>query len=87
MKKVQENISLFMIHSYIYYVLGKSVITDAEYDKICSDLIENYNLVTSSSHPHKEYITMDRLKSTTAYDIKIWPTIVKHNAQLMLHEP
>lgn len=79
---VEEDISQFLINGYIYYVLGTNVISDKEFDDICKRLLDKYELVESSEHPHKHYITKERLEATSLYDVIKWPRVVKHCAKL-----
>ena len=67
-------VSLFMIHSYIYYVLGTAVISDLEWDNLCLYLSEN---IDKSNHMHKRFITGDSLNSGSGFGITKYPTIVK----------
>lgn len=76
MVNIPKLISEYLIHSYIYYERGTSVISDAAYDQIVEELLDNYSKVRASDHPHKHLILKDSLKAGTGYDIK-YPTIVR----------
>ena len=41
MKQLREDL---MIHSYLYYILGGSVIPDAVFDKWCAELVKLHEL-------------------------------------------
>ena len=57
---IQQKIRQFLVHSFIYYQLDESVISDKHYDQICADLaklisensdknyLASYNLVNSN---------------------------------------
>ena len=57
----------YLMFSYAYYQENESLISDAEYDQICNDLITNWNDIT---HWHKPLLNLESLKAGTGYDIK-----------------
>jgi hypothetical protein len=63
------------------------VIDDAEFDKICKDLLEEWDDV---EHMHKHLISKEDLKAGTGYTLKAkdYPEIVKSvAARLVLDGP
>ena len=69
----------YLMFSYAYYQENESLISDAEYDQICQDLITNWNDIT---HWHKRLLNLESLKAGTGYDIKYPERVV--NAALAL---
>ena len=69
----------YLMFSYAYYKENESLIPDAEYDKICQDLITNWNDIT---HWHKRLLNLESLKAGTVYDIRYPERVV--NAALAL---
>jgi len=73
-------ISDFLIYSCAYYKYGKSLISDREFDIICDKLKDlrgskgNWDSIT---HMHKHLIDYEMLNTTSAYNIKEYPTIVE----------
>ena len=57
----------YLMFSYAYYQENESLISDAEYDQICNDLITNWNDIT---HWNKRLLDLDSLRAGTGYDIK-----------------
>lgn len=53
--------------SYLYYVLGISVISDELFDKICKTLLEGHDKLT---HQHKHLVEREALEAGTAYHLK-----------------
>ena len=49
-------ISEYLIHSYLYYEEQKPVVSDNEFDKIVNTLLENFEKVEKSWHPHKNLV-------------------------------
>ena len=75
-------LSWFLIASYAYYVIGDRIMEDSQFDRIAKILKDNWDSV---DHPHKHLVTQSHLDAGTGYDIT-FPTIVKHNAHLILKE-
>ena len=69
----------YLMFSYAYYKENESLIPDAEYDKLCQDLITNWNDITRW---HKRLLNLESLKAGTGYDIKYPERVV--NAALAL---
>ena len=66
-------VSWFLISSYCYYDVGRSIMSDQSFDYLVQRLKEEWHNV---DHPHKELITESHLEATTGYDID-YPTIVR----------
>lgn len=69
-------VSLYLIHSFLYYELDCSLISDVEFNSICKELLENYDSIT---HMHKHLIDKESLRASTGYDLK-YPEVVKATA-------
>lgn len=57
-------ISRFLVHSYLYYRLDDSIITDSEFDQLCRSILHNWDTI---EHPHKFLITTEDLQAGTGY--------------------
>lgn len=71
---------LYMMNSYLYYVLNRTVITDHDYDKLCKILLRGWR---TAKHQHKHLVTMSDLSATTGFGIK-YPGMVMGAATLLL---
>ena len=72
----------YLMFSYAYYQENESLVSDAEYDQICNDLITNWNDIT---HWHKRLLNLESLKAGTGYDIK-YPNRVVSAALSLIKE-
>lgn len=70
----------FLVHSYLYYVLDRPLISDLAFDAIVSALSENWEVV---QHPHKHLI--DRTLLKTGFYLE-YPSRVPGAAARMLEE-
>lgn len=75
----------YLIYSYAYYILNKSLVSDEEYDSMAKTLLENWN---TFEHRHKHLITEDDLRAGTLYAVKAeaYPLIVQHTAKMLIKE-
>lgn len=78
---VNRYVSWYLISSYIYYCRPwcQSPMTDEDFDKMCTVLLDNFDNIT---HPHKYLIDKESLKAGTGFNLKEedYPLIVKHSA-------
>jgi NAD-dependent DNA ligase len=69
-----DNISIhrlvpyYLMSSYLYYHHDKHVLTDADYDKLCKRLLDNYDDI---KHVHKRKINRKALAAGTGYQINL----------------
>ena len=77
---IEDMIGKYLVHSYLYYIMDRTVICDAEYDQICKILYENFDNLPD--HPHKRLLDRDALRAGSGYHLKDedYPLIVKNIA-------
>lgn len=73
--------SIFMVSSCMYYFMNRSVIADADYDRLARELLAGYSTFT---HIHKRYVTREMLRAGTAYSVRQYPLMVQQAAFSML---
>ena len=74
-------ISQYLVHSYIYYQLDNSTISDGDYDKLAKYILEHWD---DLDHPHKHLISKDALEAGTfLLSEDEYPTIVKDTARMV----
>jgi hypothetical protein len=73
----------FLVHSYMYYILNRSVISDAEYDALCADILEAWDGI---EHMHKHLVDPEALKAGTGFYLKRsdYPLVVRSVAHSLL---
>ena len=57
----------YLMHSFIYYNMSDSIISDSEYDEICRELKDKWD---SIEHYHKHLVDVDALGAGTGYQLK-----------------
>lgn len=81
-KGPNQCLSYYLIHSYLYYIANKPLISDADFDKICQWLKMAWDQVT---HRHKHLVSLKDLNASTGYAIR-YPQIVESSAWQVLRE-
>jgi len=69
----------YLMSCYLYYELNTAVITDIEFDYLCSMILKNWDDI---NHRHKKYLTKETLQCGSGYQY-YWfdmPTIIKSAA-------
>ena len=80
-ESINNLVTDWLIHSYLYYVLGQSVITDGEFDYIAEQIKKNWSKI---EHRHKYLLDKDFLKSAYYLPKSKYPEIIKSCAQSIL---
>jgi hypothetical protein len=76
----EKKFQLYLMTSFLYYHMNRSVITNDEYDKICNDLAAGWK---TGKHQHKHLVTLADVKAVTGYAIK-YPSMVIGGAMMLL---
>ena len=78
-------LQIYLMASYLYYHLSKSVMEDEQYDKLARILKNHW---TEFEHQHKHLVTLSDLEAGTLYGLKAsdYPGMVVGGALLMLDE-
>ena len=78
-------LQMFLMCSYAYYLLGRSLVPDEKFDKICVFLKDNWN---SFEHQHKYLVTLEDLEAGTLYHLndKDYPMVVKQATYMRINE-
>lgn len=86
-KKCRDNnkntmVPWYLLASYLYYHKDESLLTDNTFDKLCVDLLDNYESIT---HIHKHLINKEDLKAGSCFlKEEEYPLIVKYTADSMI---
>jgi len=73
----------YLVHSYLYYELGASILSDWEFDTLARDLREHWESIT---HEHKGLIDYKALCGSTSGFYLEYPERVKGCAQWLLNQ-
>lgn len=74
----------YLIHSYIYYVLDDSIISDHLYDALCHWMYHHYEELVSE---HLHLVDKDALKAGTGHHLMyLFPEDIKQKAHDLLRQ-
>lgn len=77
---LEAKLQLYLMTSYQYYMLNRSIITDHDYDRLCKELYQGWRNIR---HQHKHLVDRQQLYAGTGYAIE-YPTMVVGGAMRML---
>ena len=70
----QQKVRQYLVHSFLYYQLGESIISDMQYDQICVE-VETYLRTNSNSNslPYYDIITKSLAEDASGFSIRKYP--------------
>ena len=71
----RENILIYMIGCYFYYVLDKNMMSDKLFDDVCSYLGENLESIPNTEW-FRRFLNKDALSAKTGYQIQKYPHFI-----------
>ena len=81
---LQQRIFQFLVHSFLYYQLGESLISDQQYDTLCKEL----NTLLETSTEQVPYLDLVRQLGPEAsgFSIKKYPSPIISTAMHLLYQ-
>ena len=73
--------SNYMVASFLYYQMNRSVISDHDFDRLCREIDAGWD---DFEHEHKHLVDRGQLSATTGFAIKYYPLRVRSAASDML---
>jgi hypothetical protein len=64
---VNRLVPWYLMASYAYYMLDRSIMPDEEFDGLCKRLLEEFDFI---EHPHKHLIDESSLEAGTGYGLR-----------------
>ena len=83
----QQKARQYLIHSFLYYQLGESIISDMHYDKICVEL-ETFFRTNSNSNllPYHDIIKKSLAEDASGFSIRKYPEEIVSTALHLLYQ-
>lgn len=72
----------YLMSSYLYYVEDVHVLSDCDFDHLCSRLVQEWEQI---EHRHRELVSLEDLRAGTGYALK-YPKIVVASARRWYRE-
>ena len=83
---LQQRVRQFLIHSFLYYHLGDSVISDTQYDRICQELAELLKEHPGLEVPYRELTEQTLGTEASGYTIRKFPPPIVSSALHLLYQ-
>lgn len=83
---IQKQIRQYLVHSFIYYQLNESVISDDKYDLLCQDLQKDLELTMYPDVPYLDLVRETLDKEGSGYSIKNYPAPIISAAFHLLYQ-
>ena len=84
---IQQKIRQYLIHSFLYYELDESVISDRNYDRICKDVAK---LISDSSDkdslPFHDLVISNLAENASGFSISNYPPEIVSVALHLLYQ-
>ena len=84
---IQQKIRQYLVHSFIYYKLGESIISDNQFDLICNEVLQltkkNPEII---SIPYKEIIATSLSNEASGFNIKKYPDEIVSSSLHLLYQ-
>lgn len=82
---INQRARQFLVHSFLYYRLGESVVSDEFYDRIAEELRSLRNSHPKAKIPHASLIDGHLGKEASGFDIKEYPAEIISSAFKLLY--
>ena len=83
----QQKARQYLVHSFLYYQLGESIISDMHYDQICVE-VETYLRTNSNSNhlPYHDIIIKSLAEDASGFCIRKYPEQIVSTALHLLYQ-
>ena len=83
----QQKVRQYLVHSFLYYQLGESIISDLQYDQICVE-VETYLRINSNSNPlpYQDIIAKSLAEDGSGFSIRKYPEEIVSTALHLLYQ-
>ena len=83
----QQKALQYLVHSFLYYQLGETIISDVHYDQICVE-VETYIRTNSNSNhlPYHDIIKKSLAEDASGFSIRKYPEKIVSTALHLLYQ-
>lgn len=84
--RIQQRVRQFLVHSFLYYQMDESLISDQDYDQLCLRLQEDLGREDSRQVPHAELVRNALGGEASGFGIKKYPAPIISAAMHLLYQ-
>ena len=84
---IQQKIRQYLVHSFLYYQLDESIISDRHYDEICAEVLQLMETYTGSSLlPYQELVKKSLSEDASGFSLRKYPVKIISSALHLLYQ-
>ena len=84
---IQQKIRQYLVHSFLYYQLDESIISDRHYDEICEDVLHLLETHTGSSLlSYQELVKKSLSEDASGFSLRKYPVEIISSALHLLYQ-
>ena len=84
---IQQKMRQYLLHSFIYYQLDESIISDRHYDEICVEVLQLMeNRACTSLLPYQELVKKNLSEDASGFSVRKYPAEIISSALHLLYQ-
>ena len=83
---LQQRLRQFLVHSYLYYKLDESIISDIDYDRICTELRDILKKKNEEDTSFKKIVEKSLGNEASGYFIRQYPPQIVSASMHLLYQ-
>ena len=84
---IQQKIRQYLVHSFLYYQLDESIISDSHYDEMCAEVFQLMETHTGSSlMPYQELVKKSLSEDASGFSLRKYPVEIISSALHLLYQ-
>ena len=84
---IQQKIRQYLVHSFLYYQLDESIISDRHYDKICVEVVKLIQTKSAASlFPYYDLVKTNLSEDASGFSVRKYPAEIVSTAMHLLYQ-
>ena len=84
---VQQKVRQYLVHSFLYYRLDESIISDRHYDKICVEVLKLIQSKSATSlFPYYDLVKTNLSEDASGFSVRKYPAEIVSTAMHLLYQ-
>jgi len=86
-ESIKQKIRQYLVHSFLYYRLNESIISDKHYDKICVEVVKLIQAQPDESpFPYHELVKTNLSEEASGFSVRKYPAEIVSSALHLLYQ-
>ena len=84
---IQQKVRLYLVHSFLYYRLNESIISDRHYDRICVEVRKLIQINSNPSlFPYYDLVKTNLSEDASGFSVRKYPAEIVSTAMHLLYQ-